>query len=856
MKHDLDAIKDRVSCADVLRQHGIDWQGKDISCPLPGHDDQNPSFGLCHDNHAFVCHGCNRKGDVIELEAMFHGGDRGKAIQVLAKLAGIEPTRTPRYRSRIVESYEYTDTTGSLLFQVCRVHPKDFRQRRRAREEELKADRALHPQTGCPMNKRNGQPLRPDRDGWIWSIEGLERVLYRLPATVEALTAGRVIFVAEGEKAVTALVSLDLAATCSNGGALKWTEQHADTLKGAKQVIVLPDNDEKGRKHAALVLRTLTGKVESVRVIELPNLPHKGDAFDWIAAGGTREKLKAVIRNAPDWTPPADKPEPRPVTSSTTAASGDCADIRARLWEIGQAKLGATETYRQSAAAVLKWLHARGRFYHHVERRDFAGVMFFDSERKLLLPVQGDAFLAWLADALAVNRAERLFAFVSAAVETEGLSERAKGIEPATYWAGRPGVFYLSNGPGSVARVSADAVAMVDNGTDGVLFPYGATLDPWALTEPADPFETCALFRDMSTTAPHGRLLFKLWACSLPSDQRTKPPLSVSGVIGSGKTKAVTGLFELYGMPARVSAIHKNGEGDFWVAMEAGGLTCFDNADTRIDWLADALAAAATGGTMEKRKLYKDLDRVTLRARSWVAVTAASPSFAADAGLADRLLVVRLARRNGETAEAALSDEIKRNRDAGLSWVCETLSMALADTKAVPSGLNARHPDFAALAVRIGRAIGQEAEALAVLRAAEADKGLFNIENDWIGALLLDVLQEPFTGTAGDLLDALKEADPTLDGKLSAKRLGKRLSKLWPHLQAVFHAEQETDRTRARRYTFQPPSADFAEFQTAFSEKSHVRDNIESFAESPSETLQSLHPDPLDSHNEQGALPC
>jgi hypothetical protein len=123
-------------------------------------------------------------------------------------------------------------------------------------------------------------------------------------------------------------------------------------------------------------------------------------------------------------------------------------------------------------------------------------VLYFDATRKLLLPVQGDAFTAWLADALSMNRAERVFSFVQAAVETEGLSERATGIQPATYWASTGAACYLSNGPGRMVRVTAAGVDVVDNGTDGVLFPYGSTLAPWGLTDPADPFEACSLFRE------------------------------------------------------------------------------------------------------------------------------------------------------------------------------------------------------------------------------------------------------------------------------------------------------------------------------------------------------------------------
>ena len=291
MKYDLQAIKARVTCADVLRQHGIEWNGKDISCPLPGHDDDRPSFGLCHDAAAFCCHGCDRKGDVIELQALLNGGEKGKAIQALAKLAGIEPERTrkQRNRGRIVETYDYTDAAGKLLFQVCRMDPKDFRQRRPDPEKP-----------GC----------------WLWNMNGTGRILYRLPAIVEALDAGRVVFIAEGEKDCDALAGLDLAATCNPGGAGKWRSEYAGALSGAK-AIVIADKDTPGRKHAAAVLQALSGKAESVRVIELPD--RKGhtvkDPADWIAAGGTREELRDVIRNAPDWTPPHDATEPAKIES-------------------------------------------------------------------------------------------------------------------------------------------------------------------------------------------------------------------------------------------------------------------------------------------------------------------------------------------------------------------------------------------------------------------------------------------------------------------------------------------------------------------------------------------------------------
>jgi len=170
-----------------------------------------------------------------------------------------------------------------------------------------------------------------------------------------------------------------------------------------------------------------------------------------------------------------------------------------------------------------------------------------------------------------------------------------------------------------------------------------------------------------------------------------------------------------------------------------------------------------------------------------VAVTSANPAFGSDSGLADRLLVIRMKRRESETAESAISDELRVNRDAALSWLCKTLSSALADTETVQKNLNKRHPDFAEFAVRIGRAVGREKEVVRALHIAEADKSRFNMENSNLGQALLDVLRDrPFTGTAKELLAILAEHDASFENQYwTPKRVASRLRQLWPHIKSV-----------------------------------------------------------------------
>ena len=667
------------------------------------------------------------------------------------KMSDLMPPKVKK-TPQIVKIYDYHDGTGKIVFQVVRFDPKDFRQR------------------------------QPDGNGGFrWTMDGVERILYRLPQVIEAVKNDQVIYKTEGEKDADALVSLGLCATTNPGGAGKWQDSCNPPLIGA-HVVVIADKDKTGRQHANLIKVALQNLAKSFCIIELPDRNgHKvKDAYDWVHAGGTLVELENIVKTATTQPPP--KPEKTDI------------NLQAKFFQIQMTKgLTPGERYQQMATVVLEKLHACGRFFFHAEHRDFMTAMFFDGTRKLLLPIADDQFLSWLSSLIGINRTERAFQFILAAIQDEALTGKTTGLLPESFWAARPGAIYLSNGDGHLVRITAEGVTQCDNGTDEVLFPSGDTLKPWKLVEPKNPFEHCTLFKSMSTTAPHGKLLFELWVCAMASNQRTKPPLVLSGPVGSGKTRLAVGVAELFGLPPRITAITKNGEEDFWTQAHAGGMVCYDNADTRTDWLPDALAAAATDGTREKRRLYTDTSRIVQRSRAWAIITSANPTFAADSGLADRLLVVRLERRIDETAESALSDEILNSRDSGLSWIADVLSVALADKNAVPGGMNKRHPDFATLFVHMGRAMGREQDALDALKNAEADKSTFNLENDDVGMSIIGLMETDgsFSGTAGELLVKLISIDPSFEGKLSVKRLGKRLSRLWPHLVSMFSAKQE-----------------------------------------------------------------
>lgn len=622
------------------------------------------------------------------------------------------------------------------------------------------------------------------------------------------------ILIAEGEKDVIALVEEGFSATCNPGGAGKWDDSYSETLRGVN-VIIIPDDDEPGRKHADLVASKLHGIAASVKIVRLPALNGRTakDAAEFFSLGGKVEDLTAVIDEAPEVISAIIPPS---VSGSITA------DLRGQIISVlTDTHIKGSARNRAVAKIAVTALGKVGNLYFHAERKDFDSAMFFHKSDKRLYRIRSDSFGAWLSDWLGINRADPLFKYAFSEIETAALSsENATAILPEYFWASRPGAIYLSNGDGCVVKITASHVALVNNGIDGVLFAAGRTLVPWTLTTPVDPFESCRLFRDPHCSSPHGKEMLRLWLYSLPSNPPSKPPLCFPGPIGSGKTRTAKGLAELLGIPFIAHKVEENSEDDFWPCCDAGGIFTLDNADTRCRWLPDALANAATDGCSQRRKLYTNNETVTLRARAWLCITTANPTFGGDSGLADRLLVVRMDRRdNEETGDGALSQEILSNRDGGLSHIANTLSTALADTSSVPGALNKRHPDFAAFAVRIGRALGREAQAVAALRAAEADKSTFCLENDAIAAALLAYMRDAlsFTGTASELALKLIEVDPELKERLSGRRLGKRLFALWPHLQAAFAvAKRQTDRKGFTIFEFKVQFAEYAEYEMPF----------------------------------------
>lgn len=202
-------------------------QGGAYTARCPAHDDRENSLGV-------------KESDDRLLVKCYAGCDTERVVSAL----GLGLKDLFLYSSRNFAEpeavYDYADEAGGTLFQTVRLPGKRFRQRHYDPDSEY-----------------------ADKDGWVWNLENVRRVVYRLPEVREGIRAGMRIYIVEGEKDVESLRSIGKVATCNPMGAGKWRDEYSAQLEGA-HVVIIADRDEPGRKHAEKVKESLEGKAQSI----------------------------------------------------------------------------------------------------------------------------------------------------------------------------------------------------------------------------------------------------------------------------------------------------------------------------------------------------------------------------------------------------------------------------------------------------------------------------------------------------------------------------------------------------------------------------------------------------------------
>src|SRR5262245_53411315 len=230
----IDQTLNQIIAATKAKQNpgGNGWKGH-----CPAHKDKSPSLSIAQGTDGRILLNCHAKCDIDSICSAL--GITQADLFPPKKSSSNKPSYS------IDKIYDYKDESGALLFQAVRKRLTD-------------------PVKFPNAPRKEFRQRKPDgKGGWIWNLQGVRRVLYRLPELLASLS-GATVWIPEGEKDVDRLRSLGLTATCNPMGAGKWLDEFSDVLAGY-DCVAIEDNDQPGRDHAQEVCQSLWGKAKTLR---------------------------------------------------------------------------------------------------------------------------------------------------------------------------------------------------------------------------------------------------------------------------------------------------------------------------------------------------------------------------------------------------------------------------------------------------------------------------------------------------------------------------------------------------------------------------------------------------------------
>jgi hypothetical protein len=225
--------------------------GLKTSCPIPGHEDSNPSF-LIYDNTDkgkgwyFTCPKCGKHGNQMQLMcAMGLADNTTKARELLEKEFGIAPPEKwtlgsfAEYKGLsvdVLKDYEWEETPRGLKVPYLSMDGKIMHA----------AKLRLHP---------------TDRTKYIWEFKDKD-VPYGLQSLATADKS--VVYITEGETDAMTLIQAGLPAI-GISGCDSWKPEYSAWLAEFDKVVVTQDNDEAGEGMTSDIAKALPDKLYILR---------------------------------------------------------------------------------------------------------------------------------------------------------------------------------------------------------------------------------------------------------------------------------------------------------------------------------------------------------------------------------------------------------------------------------------------------------------------------------------------------------------------------------------------------------------------------------------------------------------
>jgi putative DNA primase/helicase len=193
----------------------------------------------------------------------------------------------------------------------------------------------------------------------------------KLPELITAIDIARksgnpfLVFFCEGEKDVDNARLRGLMATTVPGCVSEWPAGMAEVFRDV-DVVVLEDNDVKGRIRADHACAALQGVAASIRRFIVSDKP-EGDVTDFFEGGGTADDLLRMAMESPFWAPdeqaaPEEEEEEakEPSKKAFTAKTADVEDVNGFVLNEDGIALAFTQKHRDD----LRYCHHTGSWFH------------------------------------------------------------------------------------------------------------------------------------------------------------------------------------------------------------------------------------------------------------------------------------------------------------------------------------------------------------------------------------------------------------------------------------------------------------------------------------------------------------
>jgi len=285
----LSRIAEFIARLDRVRKTKDGWTSR-----CPAHEDRNPSLSVSVGDGGRII-ACCHAGCSIESIAAAIGWTVRDLFPAEENASTNRRPRSPRKAKRAFRS---VDAAAGALLQTAELRGATVT--KYAYSESF---------TVVRFDFENGRekqfrPIHKADSGWVIGDPPGLLPLFCVDKVSDCVT----VHVVEGEKCACAGWSIRIPTVTSAHGSHAPRKSDWSPLAG-KSVVILPDNDDPGRRYAETVAGILHELDCSVTIVSLPGLSEGGDIVDFIDARDSRESedMRSIIetmgRGMPEWEP-------------------------------------------------------------------------------------------------------------------------------------------------------------------------------------------------------------------------------------------------------------------------------------------------------------------------------------------------------------------------------------------------------------------------------------------------------------------------------------------------------------------------------------------------------------------------